>query len=86
MEMGILGKWLLSRSKAITRYSSLGTGIVKFSIEFQGMVTSFILAKSSTPSIIRTAQTRAPGDTVPSTYSKLTQIPPPPGHSDTSRS
>ncbi len=60
--------------------------MVKFSIEFRGMVTSFMLVKSSTPLMIRTAHTRAPGERVPSTYSMLTQIPPPLGHSDTSRS
>ncbi len=41
MEMGIIGNLVFSRSKAITLYSPLWTGMVKFSIEFRGMVTSF---------------------------------------------
>ncbi len=85
IEMGNLGIVPLSRSKVITLYSPLGTGMVKLSPLLRGIKTSFILAKSRSPFVCGSTHTRAPGERVSSTYTMLTLIPPP-GYSDTSRS
>ena len=84
IDIGTLGILLLSRSNANTLYSPLGRIIVKLLLALRGMGTKLKL--SNTPSMIRITKTRAPGETVPSTYSILTLIQPPPGHSDTIRS
>ncbi len=85
IEMGNLSIVPHSRSKAITLYSPLGTGMVKLLLLLRGIKTSFILAKSRGSLVHGSTHTRAPGERVPSTYKMLTLIPPS-GPSDTRRS